>query len=72
MSGLPKRTSWKIRRRVMFAVIAFFMAVISLVLWKGLDTAPAEAAVTMSIAGIMSIVASYVFGAVWDDRSRSE
>ena len=35
------QSSWRIRRRFMFAVTAFCMWVIAYVLWKGLTTGPA-------------------------------
>ena len=59
--------SWIIRRRFMFAVIAFCMTCVAYVLYKDLDSSVAEAVVTMSFAVIMGTMGSYVFGAVWDD-----
>lgn len=67
--GEMMKTSWKFRRRTMFVCLAFFMAVVSYVLITELDTNPAETAVLVSLGGIVSIVGSYVFGAVWDDKS---
>lgn len=63
------QSSWRIRRRFMFAVTAFCMWVIAYVLWKGLTTGPADTAVTMAFLTLIGIVGSYVFGATWEDVS---
>ena len=65
---LPQ-SSWKIRRRFMFAVCAFCCWVIAYILVKGLSTAPADTAMTMAFLTLISIVSSYVFGAAWEDVS---
>ena len=62
-------SSWKIRRRFMFAVAAFCMWTIAYILWKGLATGPADTAVTMAFLTLIGIVGSYVFGATWEDVS---
>lgn len=71
-STKPKLDGWKYRRRVVFGVVLFCMLCIGYVLWNGLDTSPAEAAVTMAFFMIGSTVGSYVFGAVWEDRKKHE
>ena len=53
----------------MFAVTIFCMGSIAYVLWTGLDTKAAEAAVTMAFATLLGTVGSYVFGATWEDNS---
>lgn len=63
------QSSWRIRRRFMFAVTAFCMWVIAYVLWRGLTTGPADTAVTMAFLTLIGIVGSYVFGATWEDVS---
>lgn len=65
--NLPK-TSWKIRRRTMFAALAFSMLVVGYVLFTGMETAAAETAVAMAFSTIIATVGSYVFGATWDDK----
>lgn len=62
-------SSWKIRRRFMFAVAAFCMWTVAYVLYRGLDTSPADTAVTMAFIVLLGIVGSYVFGAAWEDVS---
>lgn len=61
--------NWARRRRFMLVTTAFCMACPVWVLYTGLDTKPAETAVTMSFVTITGIVGSYVFGAVWDDKN---
>lgn len=57
------------RRRFMFTVSGFCMYVILHVLVRGIDTKPAEAAITMAFATLISITGCYVFGATWEDIS---
>ena len=59
--------SWKLRRRFMFVVSGFCMGVIAYILFRGLNTGPADTAMTMAFIGLISIVGSYVFGATWED-----
>lgn len=65
----PAGSSWKIRRRFMFAITAFCMAVVAYVLYRDLSSGPAETAVNMSFVTLLGIVGSYVFGATWEDIS---
>lgn len=65
----PQSSSWKIRRRFMFVVAAFCMLSVAYVLYRGLDTGPADTAVTMAFIVLLGIVGSYVFGAAWEDVS---
>lgn len=60
-------SSWQVRRRFMFIVSGFCMAVIFFVLWKDLTSGAAETAVSMGFATLLGIVSSYVFGAAWED-----
>lgn len=61
--------SWARRRRYLCAVTAFCMAVIAYVLWTKTDTRVAETAVSMAFLCLIGMVASYVFGAAWQDVS---
>lgn len=63
------KSSWAVRRRFMFVAAGFCMLIIFFVLWTELDTAPAEAAVTMAFVTLGGIVGGYVFGAAWEDIS---
>ena len=69
MAAVAKDT-WRIRRAFMFVTIAFCMLVISLVLWQGVDTEVADTAVNMAFIIIGTTVASYVFGAMYEDISK--
>lgn len=68
----PGQSSWRIRRRFMFAVSAFCMWVVAYVLWKDLTSGPADTAVTMAFLTLLGIVGSYVFGATWEDISMTK
>lgn len=62
--------TWRIRRRLMFLVMAFCVLAITYVLLGGLDTEAAQTAVSMSFVTIMGVTSSYVFGAAWDDINK--
>lgn len=66
---LDNNYQWAKRRRFMYVVSAFLMIVVGYALIRDLESAVAEAAVTMSIIGLLGIVGSYVFGAAWQDVS---
>ena len=70
--GSPEKSegSWIMRRRFMFVTIGFCMLTVGYILWNDMDSASAEVAVTMSFLTMGSTMASYVFGAVWQDVSR--
>lgn len=68
----PGQSSWRIRRRFMFAVSAFCMWTVAYVLWRGLSSGPADTAVTMAFLTLLGIVGSYVFGATWEDISMTK
>lgn len=65
-----KPGNWALRRGFMFIVSAFCAGVISYILWSGVDTAPADTAMSMSFVVLLGNVGSYVFGATWDDKNR--
>ena len=68
----PGPSSWRIRRSFMFAVSAFCMWTVAYVLWRDLQSGPADTAVTMSFLTLLGIVGSYVFGATWEDLSMAK
>jgi len=59
--------TWKNRRRVIFGSLFFCALTVICVLIRGNDTKIAETAITMSFFMAMSVIGSYVFGAVWQD-----
>lgn len=60
--------NWQRRRKFMYIVSGFCMLCIAYILYKDLNSSTAENAVTMAFFTLASIVGSYVFGAVWDDK----
>lgn len=63
--------SWTVRRRFMFVIMAFCMGTIVYCLYMGEDTEVAQTAVSMAFLIIGTTVASYVFGAAWQDINMS-
>lgn len=53
----------------MWLVVLFCMATIAWALFKDSDTQVMQAAVTFGFGTITGVTGSYVFGAVWEDKS---
>jgi hypothetical protein len=64
------RDNWQFRRVVVFLSLLFSAGIILWIVISGTDsTLYREIAVAM-IAADVAIIGSYVFGAVWDDKSK--
>lgn len=63
--------SWKIRRRFMFVVVAFCMLVILGALFLMPNGSASSTAIIAAFTTISATMGSYVFGATWDDRNKS-
>lgn len=64
-----EKPSWRIRRRIIVGTLLYCGAmVLYLAVW-GDSTSLAEAIATGLILLAGSVIGSYVFGAVWDDRN---
>ena len=68
-STTQNKFPWQMRRRFMVCVITFCMGVIIYVLATDTDSEAAQTAVSMGFAIIGTTMASYVFGATWQDVS---
>jgi hypothetical protein len=68
----PEGSSWSVRRKFMFAVTAFSMAVVAYVLWADKTSTVADTAVSWAFITMLSIVGAYVFGASWEDLSMAK
>lgn len=67
-----EKPSWRIRRRIIVGTLLYCAAmVLYLAVW-GDSTSLAEAIATGLILLAGSVIGSYVFGAVWDDRNVME
>jgi hypothetical protein len=65
----PYLGSWKYRRRVVFGTLIYCAAMIAYMLVRGTDSALYQQAV-IALAGLAgAVIGSYVFAAVWDDKS---
>lgn len=64
-----ERPDWYTRRLYLFVVTAFLMAATAYVLWNDLSTKVAESVVLYSNGGLTACLATYVFGAVVDDKN---
>jgi len=63
------RPTWKIRRKIVITSLLFCGIVIVYVVWSADDTRVNETALIGSFGLMGSVIASYVFGAVWDDKT---
>ena len=63
---MPTKTNWKVRRFLMFVVVAFCMSVV----WRGMpmETKTADTAVTLAFYTIIGVMIVYVWGAIADDH----
>lgn len=68
----PVKTDWKIRRRIIYFTLMFclFEIVYLTVFAQSTELNETLANGTLLLAG--SVIGSYVFGAVWDDRNLSK
>jgi hypothetical protein len=61
------KPSWKNRRRFLILVNLFCAAVISYILYTGMDNGPADTAMTMAFTTIAISLSGYVLGAAYED-----
>ena len=69
MAELFPKPSWRIRRGIIIATLAFCAAEIAYLTMFGRDTELAETIANGLIILAGSVIASYVFGAVMDDKN---
>lgn len=63
------KPSWKIRRRIIVATLLFCAFLVGYVTIWG-DARPVLEVVVIGAFGLaLSVIGSYIFGAVWDDRN---
>ena len=62
------KTSWKIRRVLMFIVTIFCMTIIWKVVDGAIDTKTAETSIIYSFWVIFSVLVIYVFGVISDEQ----
>ena len=63
---LLERDDWKHRRLRMDLVLVFFCGWISYILYQGGQSPVYQTAIMALIGGVIAIIGTYVFGAVWD------
>ena len=62
------RPSWKIRRRIVVATLLWCAAMVTYLAVLGRDIDLSETIANGSLLLMASVIGSYVFGAVWDDK----
>lgn len=62
--------NWRARRWVVFASLAYAALTVIYIVIKGEDSALYRDVAVALIGASVAIIGSYVFGAVWDDRSK--
>lgn len=61
--------NWKFRRRVVFSTLAFCALAVGYLIVKGNDQSTLQWNIAMGLIILAaSVIGSYVFGAVWDDK----
>ena len=64
------KDNWKRRRKYLYLVTLYFIALPLMAFI--FDKSAAQTAILASAGGLTSMVGAYVFGAVWDDKSKSD
>lgn len=67
-SNAFNRSSWKIRRRIIIAVLIWCGVMVTYLSILGRPIQLSETAVNGLLLLMASVIGSYVFGAVWDDK----
>jgi len=62
------RSSWRIRRRIIVATLLWCGAMVTYLSILGRPVQLSETAVNGLLLLMASVIGSYVFGAVWDDK----
>lgn len=63
------KPSWKIRRRIVIATLAFCAFCVSWIMIRGDERSVLEVIVMCAFGLAGSTIGAYVFGAVWDDKN---
>lgn len=63
------RPSWAVRRRIIISTLVWCAALVTYLAVWGRPTSLSEAISTGLILLMGSVIGSYVFGAVWDDKN---
>lgn len=64
-----RKPSWKIRRRLIVAVLIFCAFCVTYIMVWGDDRSIHEMIILSAFGTAVSVLGSYVFGAVWDDNN---
>jgi hypothetical protein len=68
----PLDRSWRIRRAIIIGTILWCVGMVTYLSVWGRDTSLSETTVNGCLLLMASVIGSYVFGAVWDDRNRDQ
>lgn len=63
------KPSWKVRRRIIIATLLFCAFLVGYITVWGDDRSVLEVIVFCSFGLALSVIGSYIFGAVWDDKN---
>lgn len=74
MPRLPEvfRPSWKVRRRIVIITLVWCGAMVSYLAVWGRDIDLSETIANGALLLMASVIGSYVFGAVWDDKNQTQ
>lgn len=63
------KPSWEVRRRIIIATLVFCAFCVTYIMIWG-DQRPVMEVIVFSAFGLaLSVIGSYIFGAVWDDKN---
>jgi hypothetical protein len=64
--------AWVMRRRIILTTLLYCALASAYIIFKGTDSRVYETVIMSSFGLAGMVIGSYVFGAVWDDKSRRE
>jgi hypothetical protein len=65
----PNNVSWFVRRRIIVGTLLFCAVTVGYITLYGTDTRLNETIIECSFLLAGSVIGSYVFGAIWDDKN---
>jgi hypothetical protein len=66
------KKAWNFRRKLVVATLCFCAGVVTkITIWGHESASIGEALVTMAFGLSGTVIGSYIFGAVWDDRGKN-
>jgi len=64
--------NWKVRRTIIISTLLFCAGIVIKIVWSGTDNPTTQVVLYCNYGLAASVIGSYVFGAVWDDKTKKK